>query len=318
MNNSVIKTPLLEIKKLTKDFPLGMLNSQQSLRAVDNVSFKVYQGETFGLVGESGSGKTTLGRIILKLYESSAGQIIFDNNEITHLKSSEMLPFRKRMQMIFQDPFSSLNTKMTVGKLLGEALQIHHLQTKEMRQARIKQLLEQVGLHPEDANRYPNEFSTGQRQRICIARALAVEPEFIICDEPTSALDVSTQAQIIQLLENLQTKFKLTYLWISHDLALLKAISNRIGVMFQGRLVEIAPTDLIFTRQLHPYTQLLVSLAEQKEWTEKFLLSSWEIASSSSAGCAHIKYCNKAKFICTQSKPNLCEVAPEHYVACHL
>ena len=254
---------LLEVKNLKVYFPImgGVVRHKiGEVKAVDDVSFTIEPGETVGLVGESGSGKTTIGRAILRLLEPTAGQILFDGHDITHAGEGELRPLRKQMQMIFQDPFGSLNPRMTIASIVGEALKIHFRQMdRAARRDRIAQLLTHVGLKPEHMNRYPHEFSGGQRQRIGIARALAVEPKFIVCDEPVSALDVSVQASIVNLLQDLQDQLHLTYLFIAHDLAVVEHISDRVLVMTQGKLVEAASAEDIYLRPQHPYTQKLIA-----------------------------------------------------------
>lgn len=252
------RQPLLEVKHLKQYFNAG---TKREVRGVDDVSFEIYPGETFGLVGESGSGKTTTGRTIMRLLEPTDGEVNFDGTNVLDLKSrSEMQQFRKDMQMIFQDPYASLNPRMKVEDIIAEGLDIHGLAgNKEERKARVRELLETVGLNAEHAARYPHEFSGGQRQRIGIARAIAVDPKMIIADEPISALDVSIQAQVINLLEELQDKFNLTYLFIAHDLSMVKYISDRIGVMYKGKLVELAEADELYYNALHPYTESLLS-----------------------------------------------------------
>ena len=249
---------LLEIHNLKKHFHIkGESRGHNQLRAVEDVSFNIYKGETLGLVGESGSGKTTIGRTILRLYEPTAGKILYGGEDITHVQTK---PLRRKMQYIFQDPYASLDPRMTVGDIIGEPIDIHKLaKGKDARKERIFKLLNEVGLNNEHAMRYPHEFSGGQRQRIGIARALAVEPEFIVCDEPVSALDVSIQAQIINMLETLQDELGLTYLFIAHDLAIVKHISKRIGVMYLGRVVELNTTRGLFSDPVHPYTRALLS-----------------------------------------------------------
>lgn len=254
---------LLQVENLTKYFykPQGLFGQKkQIVKSVDHVTFDIMRNETLGLVGESGCGKTTVGRTITRLYEPTDGRIIFDGQDISHLTKKELLPYRKKMQMIFQDPYASLNARMTVMDIIREALDLHSdLKTKEEKSKRVYELLDRVGLMREHANRYPHEFSGGQRQRIGIARALAVDPEFIVCDEPISALDVSIQAQVVNMLEDLQREFGLTYLFIAHDLSMVRHISDRIGVMYLGKLVEIGPSEEIYSHHLHPYTEALLS-----------------------------------------------------------
>ncbi|TGV03276.1 ABC transporter ATP-binding protein, partial [Mesorhizobium sp. M00.F.Ca.ET.186.01.1.1] len=253
---------LVEVRNLKKHFEVQksfLGRSSTLLKAVDDVSFTIFRGETFGLVGESGCGKSTIGRTLLKLYEPTAGEIIFDGQPITRLTHKEMLPYRKKMQMIFQDPYASLDPRMTIAQIIGDPLAVHNIYRGKDRVDRVKELIELVGLKADHLNRYPHEFSGGQRQRIGIARALAVEPEFIICDEPISALDVSIQAQVVNMLEELQERFGLTYLFVSHDLSMVRHISHKIGVMYLGSLVEYASVHDLYTNMQHPYTRALLS-----------------------------------------------------------
>lgn len=261
------KKPLLEVKNLKKHFDKtkGLFAREKKyLHAVDDISFEIYKGETFGLVGESGCGKSTTGRTIIKLYEPTDGSIIFDGVDLATIPEKRMLPYRRRIQMIFQDPYASLNARMTVTDIIAEGIETHHIfddadDPEKAKQERIYELLESVGLKKEHASRYPHEFSGGQRQRIGIARALAVDPDLIICDEPISALDVSIQAQVVNMLEDFQDQFGLTYLFIAHDLSMVKYISDRIGVMYIGKMMEIASSDALYDRPLHPYTKALLS-----------------------------------------------------------
>ena len=313
---------LLEIKNLKKHFIIkGEKAGQNRLRAVDDVSFDVFKGETLGLVGESGSGKTTAGRTLLRLYEPTAGTIIYDGKDITKVP---IQPYRRKMQYIFQDPYASLNPRMTVGDIVGEPIDIHNLASnKAERRERINSLLEQVGLNSEQATRYPHEFSGGQRQRIGIARALAVEPEFIVCDEPVSALDVSIQAQIINMLEKLQQDMGLTYLFIAHDLAVVKHISQRIGVMYLGKIVELTETRELHARPMHPYTRALLSAIPafdpQVNRAKKRIILEGEIPNplTPPKGCVFSTRCPYAKEICREQTPVLKEMSSGHQVACH-
>lgn len=276
-----------------------------------------------GLVGESGCGKTTLGRTILKLYHATGGNIIYKGNDITHLPEKMMLPYRKRMQMIFQDPYTSLNPKMTAGAIIGESIDIHQLAAGPDRTKMIRDLLSKVGLRAENASRYPHEFSGGQRQRIGIARALAVQPEFIICDEPISSLDASVQAQIINLLADLQQEMGLTYLFIAHDLAMVKHISDRIGVMYLGKIVELACSNDLYANPLHPYTKAL--LAATMACGSAFTTNRQEIAPSDGPldhsnpprGCCFQSRCDYALALCNQAEPELREYKPGHFISCH-
>ncbi len=313
---------LLEINNLKKYFLIkGEKTGRNMLRAVDDITLDIYKGETLGLVGESGSGKTTAGRTILRLYEPTAGQIIYDGKDISKV---HMQPYRRKMQYIFQDPYASLNPRMTVGDIVGEPIDIHHLaSSKADRKDRIAQLLDQVGLNSEQATRYPHEFSGGQRQRIGIARALAVQPEFIVCDEPVSALDVSIQAQIINMLEKLQRDMGLTYLFIAHDLAVVKHISQRIGVMYLGKIVEITDTKELHAHPIHPYTRALLSAIPAFDpkinRARKRIILEGEIpnALTPPKGCVFSTRCPYAKEICTQQAPELKDVTAGHKVACH-
>jgi peptide/nickel transport system ATP-binding protein/oligopeptide transport system ATP-binding protein len=255
MTDNTNQRPLFEVKNLRKSFPLG----KTELHAVKDVNLKIFPGETLGLVGESGSGKSTLGKCLLRLLEPTSGTILFDGIDICHLTMPMMRQMRRRMQMIFQNPYGSLNPRMTIQEILAEAFDIHHLASGLKRKEAIQNLLQLVGLNPHTTDRYPHEFSGGQRQRIVLARALAVEPQFIVCDEPLSALDVSIQAQIINLLKDLQIKMKLTTLFITHDLSIMQYIADRVAVMYLGHLVELAPTQELYNNPLHPYTQELFS-----------------------------------------------------------
>ena len=313
---------LLEIQNLKKYFLIkGEKKGRNLLRAVDDISIDIFKGETLGLVGESGSGKTTAGRTILRLYEPTCGKILYNGTDITKVN---MMPYRRKMQYIFQDPYASLNPRMTVGDIVGEPIDIHHLAAdKAERKERIAQLLDHVGLNSEQATRYPHEFSGGQRQRIGIARALAVEPEFIVCDEPVSALDVSIQAQIINMLEGLQRDMGLTYLFIAHDLAVVKHISQRIGVMYLGKIVEITDTRELHAHPVHPYTRALLSAIPafdpQINRTRKRIILEGEIPNplTPPKGCVFSTRCPYAKDVCLQQAPELKEVGSGHTVACH-
>ncbi len=319
---------LLQVENLTKYFykPQGLFGQKkQIVKSVDHVTFDIMRNETLGLVGESGCGKTTVGRTITRLYEPTDGRIIFDGQDISHLTKKELLPYRKKMQMIFQDPYASLNARMTVMDIIREALDLHSdLKTKEEKSKRVYELLDRVGLMREHANRYPHEFSGGQRQRIGIARALAVDPEFIVCDEPISALDVSIQAQVVNMLEDLQREFGLTYLFIAHDLSMVRHISDRIGVMYLGKLVEIGPSEEIYSHHLHPYTEALLSSVpvpdpEKARIKEQIVLQG-DIPSpiDPPSGCRFRTRCSRACEKCAEAEPELKSVGNDHYVACHL
>jgi oligopeptide transport system ATP-binding protein len=310
---------LLEVTELKKYFPVG---HGKSLRAVDGVTFSIEKGETLGLVGESGCGKSTLGRTLIGLYEPTDGRIVFDGQDVTHLKGKARREFSKNMQMIFQDPYASLNPRMTVADLVGEGLDIHRVHRGEARQKRIFELLDLVGLSQEHASRFPHEFSGGQRQRIGIARALAIEPKLIICDEPISALDVSIQAQVVNLLEDLQKELGLTYLFIAHDLAMVEHISDRIAVMYLGAMVEMAPAGEVMNKPLHPYTRALLSavpfadpVASRKR---KRIKLEGDVPSPISIlqGCKFQTRCPYCTEACKREAPPMKEVEPGHFVAC--
>ncbi|WP_435575543.1 ABC transporter ATP-binding protein [Clostridium gasigenes] len=317
---------IIEVNNLSKYFPVnkGIFSKKSYVKAVDNVSFTIKRGETLGLVGESGCGKTTTGRTVLKLYNSTAGQIIFNGEDITHFSEKQMVPLRKNMQMIFQDPYASLNPRMTVGDIIGEAIDIHKILQGEERNKRIRYLLDKVGLNGDHINRYAHEFSGGQRQRIGIARALAVEPDFIVCDEPISALDVSIQAQVINMLEEIQEEFGLTYLFIAHDLSMVKHISTHIGVMYLGRMVEKGPSNDVYSKPKHPYTQALLSAVPvpdpRASKSSKRIILEGDIPSpiDPPPGCRFKGRCQYVKPICDIVDPELKEVEPGHFVACHL
>lgn len=319
---------LLQVENLTKYFykPQGLFGQKkQIVKSVDHVTFDIMRNETLGLVGESGCGKTTVGRTITRLYEPTDGKIIFDGKDISHLTKKELLPYRKKMQMIFQDPYASLNARMTVMDIIREALDLHSdLKTKEEKSKRVYELLDRVGLMREHANRYPHEFSGGQRQRIGIARALAVDPEFIVCDEPISALDVSIQAQVVNMLEDLQREFGLTYLFIAHDLSMVRHISDRIGVMYLGKLVEIGPSEEIYSHHLHPYTEALLSSVPvpdpEKARAKEQIVLQGDIPSPIDPpfGCRFRTRCPRACEQCAQAEPELKPVGNDHFVACHL
>lgn len=319
---------LVEIKDLKKHFAIkGGIGSSKTVYAVDGVTFDIKKGETFGLVGESGCGKTTLGRTVLRLYEPTDGKIIYNGDVIfdgENPKSKpDMLPYRRKMQIIFQDPSASLNPRMTVGEIVGEALDIHGLYQGKARKGRIDELLEKVGLNTEHSNRYPHEFSGGQQQRIGIARALAVEPEFIVCDEPISALDVSIQSQVVNMLEDMQEEFGLTYLFIAHDLSVVRHISDRIGVMYLGKMVELGDGRDIYDNPIHPYTKTLLSavpIPDPKANRERHrIVLHGEIPSPMNppSGCKFHTRCPYATDICKEEAPEWREFKPGRFVACH-
>lgn len=314
--------PLLQINQLSKHFYLGR---GQTLKAVNNISFSVDRGETLGMVGESGCGKSTAGRTILRLYEPTAGEAWYGGTNIYRLKPGQLKAFRREMQMIFQDPYASLNPRMTVMDIVGEAIDIHHLADKRSaRRKRVEELLHLVGLNPDHSTRYPHEFSGGQRQRIGIARALAVDPKFIICDEPISALDVSIQAQVVNLLRDLQKRLGLTYLFIAHDLSMVKHISDRVAVMYLGQIVELADSGTLYAEPLHPYTHALMSAIPVPdpdiEADKERIVLSGELPSplNPPSGCSFRTRCPHATSICAEREPEFREAKPRHYVACHL
>ena len=317
---------LLEVRNLKVHFPVkhGVFSRVKAwVKAVDDVSLTVAPGETVGLVGESGCGKTTLGRAIIRLLEPTAGSVTFEGEDITTLEGAALRERRRRFQMIFQDPVGSLNPRMTVGQIIGEALDIHHLAADEQaREARIGQLLKDVGLNPQHAQRYPHEFSGGQRQRIGIARALAVEPKLIVCDEPVSALDVSVQAQIINLLQDLQREHGLAYLFIAHDLAVVEHISHRVVVMYLGKVVETAASKTLINAPKHPYTQALLSavpVVDPDSKRQRIVLPG-DVPSpiNPPSGCPFHPRCPVAEARCKTEVPTLREVSPGHFAACHL
>lgn len=312
---------LIEVRNLQKFFNVG---HGQTLKAVNDVSFSIKKGETLGMVGESGCGKSTVGRTMLRLYEPTGGQMMFNGTDIYKLSGSKMKELRRDMQMIFQDPYASLNPRMTITDVIGEALDVHGLvKSAKERKKRVEELLDLVGLNPDHATRYPHEFSGGQRQRIGIARALAVDPKFIICDEPISALDVSIQAQVVNLLQDLQRQFGLTYLFIAHDLSMVKHISDRVAVMYLGKMVELATSEELYSNPLHPYTKALMSAIPipdpEIEATRERIVLSGEIPSpiNPPSGCHFRTRCPMATEKCAEVAPELVEVKAGHWAACH-
>jgi len=318
---------LLRVDNLVKHFPIkqGIIIQKQIgvVHAVDDISFDVKQGETLGLVGESGCGKSTTGRTVLQLHRPTSGSVIFDGVDLVKAKGEELRHMRRKMQMIFQDPYASLNPRMTVGEIIGEPLVIHKIVTQKEIEERAANLLELVGLNPAFSTRYPHEFSGGQRQRIGVARALALQPSFIVCDEPISALDVSIQAQVVNLLEDLQKQFNLTYLFIAHDLSMVRHISNRIAVMYLGIIVELADREELYLKPLHPYTQALLSavpipdpIADARR--ERIILKG-DVPSpvNPPSGCRFRTRCPIAESICAEVQPDFREAKPGHFVACH-
>jgi len=319
---------LLKVDNLVKHFPImkGAIFRKQvgAVRAVDGISFDIYRGETLGLVGESGCGKSTTGRAILQLHRPTAGHVFFEGKDLVISKGEELRRMRRRMQMIFQDPYASLNPRMTVGEIIGEPLIIHGLASKKESEDKVEELLRLVGLNPAYANRYPHEFSGGQRQRVGVARALSLQPALIVCDEPISALDVSIQAQVVNLLEDLQHQFNLTYLFIAHDLSMVRHISSRVAVMYLGVIVELAARDELYENPLHPYTQALLSavpvpdpFAEEKR-QRRVLQGEIPSPINPPSGCRFRTRCPLAAAVCAESRPEFREVSSGHFVACHM
>jgi oligopeptide transport system ATP-binding protein len=320
---------LLDVQGLKMYFPItqGIIIQRHigDIKAVDGISFFIKRGETLGLVGESGCGKSTTGRAILQLYRPTAGRVLFNNEELTTLKGEALRRKRRQMQMIFQDPYASLNPRMTVGNIIGEPLEVHHIGASRVEQReRVQELLRVVGLNPYFVNRYPHEFSGGQRQRIGVARALAVNPEFIVCDEPISALDVSIQAQIINLLEDLQAEYRLTYLFIAHDLSVVRHISDRVAVMYLGKLAEVATRDELYSNPLHPYTQALLSAVPipdpAVEEKRRRIILEGDVPSPANPpkGCHFCTRCPRVMDICREVDPEFRDMGGGHWVACHL
>lgn len=320
------KDILVDVEHLKKYYPINkgfFGGTKKYVKAVDDISFQIYKGETFGLVGESGCGKSTTGRSIVRLFDVTDGKILFDGHDVAKMSEHQLKPFRKRMQTIFQDPYSSLNPGMTVFELISEPMNIHDSLGEKERKEIIQDLLERVGLKKEHLDRYPHEFSGGQRQRVSIARSLAVKPEFIMCDEPISALDVSVQAQVVNMLEDLQNELGLTYLFIAHDLSMVRHISDRIGVMYLGQLVEVAESNELYDHPAHPYTQALLSsipIADPKLRNQKRIMMEGDIPSPLSAirGCKFQSRCPYVSSRCVEEQPKLVSISPGHQVACHL
>jgi oligopeptide transport system ATP-binding protein len=316
---------LLEVNNLVKYFPVhsGLLQRTAGwIRAVDDVSFFVRRGETVGLVGESGCGKTTLGRTILRLVEPTDGQVVFDGRDVAHMRPGELKKARRDMQIIFQDPFSSLDPRVPIGESIAEGLSIHGVANREARQEMVAQVLERVGLYPEHARRYPHEFSGGQRQRIGIARALVLRPRFVVCDEPVSALDVSIQSQVLNLLRQLQAEFGLTYLFIAHNLSVVEHISDRVAVMYLGKMAELAGRHDLYANPLHPYTLALMSaipIPNPAVQRARVILAG-DVPSplNPPGGCRFHPRCPVALDLCSRLEPEFREVTPDHWVACHL
>jgi oligopeptide transport system ATP-binding protein len=321
------KETLVQVCHLKKYFPItrGLIIQRRvgDIKAVDGVSFDIYKGETLGLVGETGSGKTTVGRTMLRLYEPTDGQVIFDDVDLMTLKGGDLRNMRRRMQMIFQDPYASLNPRMTVGAIVGEPLEVHRIASGKEKRERVQELLRLVGLNPYFVNRYPHEFSGGQRQRIGIARALALNPDLIICDEPISSLDVSIQAQVVNLMEDLQDQLGLTYLFIAHDLSMVRHISDRMAVMYLGKIMELADRNEIYLNPLHPYTRALMSAVpvpdpEVEEKRHRVILEG-DLPSPAHppVGCNFNTRCPVVKDICLEVEPEFIEVQEGHFCACH-
>lgn len=319
--------PLLQVKGLTVHFPVvrGAIIRRKvgAVQAVDDVSFEIFRGETLGLVGESGCGKSTTGRAILQLIRPDAGSVRFQGEELTHLSGSPLRQIRRRMQIVFQDPYASLNPRLTIGTSITDPIQIHHLYAGAALQERVAELMRSVGLEPTLAKRYPRELSGGMLQRVAVARALAVEPDFIVCDEPVSALDVSIRAQIVNLLEDLQSRIGLTYLFIAHDLAVVRHVSSRIAVMYLGKIVELSSRDDLYHEPLHPYTQALVSAVPipdpRLEKSRQQIVLKGDVPSpiNPPPGCRFASRCPFVMDVCRQQEPQMLEVRPNHFAACY-
>ncbi len=320
----------LKVENLTKHFPItrGIVFQKQigAVQAVDNVSFTIRKGETLGLVGESGCGKSTTGRTILQLYKPTSGKVLYDGLNLADLTDDQMRPHRRDLQIIFQDPYASLNPRMTVGSIIAEPLEVHRIGTSKERRERVKDLLNLVGLNPYFINRYPHEFSGGQRQRIGVARALALQPSFIVCDEPIAALDVSIQAQVVNLLEDLQDRFGLTYLFIAHDLSMVRHIADRTAVMYLGKIVELAERDELYGNPRHPYARALLSAvpipnpAKEREREKNRIILEGDVPSPANppSGCRFHTRCPIAEQRCQEEEPEWLDIGNDHWVACHL
>jgi oligopeptide transport system ATP-binding protein len=319
---------LVRVEKLKKYFPItrGIVVQRHvgDIKAVDGISFNIYEGETLGLVGESGCGKSTTGRSVLQLYRPTEGTVYYEDQNLIEMKGEQLRRQRRKMQMIFQDPYASLNPRMTVGNIIGEPLEVHNVASGRERQDRVQELLQLVGLNPYFVNRYPHEFSGGQRQRIGVARALALNPSFIVCDEPISALDVSIQAQVVNLLEDLQQDLGLTYLFIAHDLSMVRHISDRVAVMYLGKIVELTDRDTLYSHPQHPYTEALLSAVpipdpEVEEQRRRIILEG-DVPSPANppVGCNFNTRCPKVMQVCYDVDPEFVEIAPNHWCACHL
>lgn len=321
-------TPLVRVENLTKHFPItrGLVFQKQvgTVRAVDGIDLEIMEGETLGLVGESGCGKSTTGRSILQLHKPTSGKVFYEDMELTSMNSDQLRKARRNFQMIFQDPYASLNPRLTVESIIAEPLEVHGMGNRKERHERVKELMSLVGLNPSLNNRYPHEFSGGQRQRIGVARALALQPKFIVCDEPISALDVSIQAQVVNLLEDLQKRFGLTYLFIAHDLSMVRHIATRTAVMYLGKIVELAERQELYNNPLHPYTQALLSAVPipdpSKEKKRQRIILTGDVPSPANppSGCRFHPRCPLAIAVCKEIDPEWRQIVPGHYVACHV